>query len=110
MLITDFLCQKTLKGHLGGVYCLARSPEENQFYSGGSDGHLVVWDPLHSDIGKVIAKIEDVIFSIHVDLISGDIYVGTKSGFHFKVNPNENPSARKMVFHQSSIHSLIKVD
>jgi len=110
MQLSDILLQKTLQGHVGGVYCLAHSLGENQFYSGGSDGHLVTWNPLHSNTGKVIAKMEDAVFSIHADLTSGNIYVGTKSGFLFKVNPDENPSARKMVFHQSSIYSLLKVE
>ncbi|MBK9270827.1 MAG: hypothetical protein IPM48_04460 [Saprospiraceae bacterium] len=109
MKLSSLMLQQTLTGHLGGVYCLVDGMRDGCFYSAGSDGHIVEWNPKQSSHGKALATTEDAIFAMSVDPESSKIYAGTKSGFLFVIQFGENASPRKMVFHQSSIHSLLKI-
>jgi len=55
----------TFSGHRDCVYALCRGPKENEFFSAGADGAVVLWNVDDTEKGKMIVQVPSSIYAIH---------------------------------------------
>lgn len=55
----------SLDGHKDCVYTLEKGEDANIFYSAGGDGMVVEWDLKKPELGKLIAKMKNSVYSLH---------------------------------------------
>jgi len=93
---------RQLSGHRQGLYGLA-GKDHGSFYSCGGDGLLVQWWPLESDQGKLIANLDEPVYSMAFDTGIG-VLCGTQSGILVVLDPDFN--ARKLEKHKGGIFHI----
>ncbi len=54
-----------LKGHHSGIYALAATGQEGQFFSAGGDGMAILWDVNHPDEGQLVARFPNPVYTLH---------------------------------------------
>ena len=55
----------TFSGHKDCVYALCEGPSENEFFSSGADGWLVLWNVDEPEQGKLIARMPSSVYALH---------------------------------------------
>jgi len=70
-----------ISGHRDAIYTLQAGKAEAQFFSGGGDGMVVLWDLRNPDNGEMVAKLPNSIYALHYMpdpdiLIAGHNYEG----------------------------------
>ncbi len=70
-----------ISGHRDAIYTLQAGKAEAQFFSGGGDGMVVLWDLRNPDKGEMVAKLPNSIYALHYMpdsdiLIAGHNYEG----------------------------------
>lgn len=74
----------TYKGHNDSVYTLHKSTDKSLFYSGSGDGMVVRWDLKNPDNGKLIAKLTNSIYALHLLGEANILAIGHNyEGVHF---------------------------
>lgn len=99
--------ERKLHGHKGSIYSLCYDFSHKEVLSGGGDGWIVSW-PSDQPDGKVIADVNDQIYSLYQMPDNGGIVAGTLSGDLFFVDPGTMNPARRKVYHQKGIYDLIE--
>ena len=71
----------TYTGHKDAVYCIEQGVHHHEFYSAGGDGMVIQWDLQNFENGRMIAKVPNSIYALHVVkhknlLIVGQNYEG----------------------------------
>ena len=77
----DVLKRNTLTGHKDCVYTIEKSIVPGHFFSSGGDGLVVEWDLDKPESGRVLAKVQNSVYSLCLDeknkcLILGQNYEG----------------------------------
>jgi len=74
---------KTLTGHNGAVYPISLGLTEDVFYSSGNDGMIVEWKLDGSEDGRMIAKVNNSVYSMLTVMETGHLIVGHNyNGIH----------------------------
>jgi WD40 repeat protein len=77
----EVIKRHTLRGHNDCVYTLARSGNDNLFFSGAGDGMVVAWNLSDPENGELIAKLPNSVYALHHHapsnfLVAGHNYEG----------------------------------
>ncbi len=74
----------TLTGHKDCIYNLIKNPNNTQFYSADGTGMVAVWDLENAEIGKLLAKVPNSVYSMAFWENENILIVGQNfSGIHF---------------------------
>lgn len=76
----------TFGGHQGPLYAMALNSSTKKLYTAGSDGLIVEWDLEKPDLGKVIARAEQSIYSMLIDSKTNSLYIGLNLKGFLKIN------------------------
>ena len=106
-----------LAGHEAAVYALA--PFGDGVLSGGGEGYVVYWPlggaPDAVPAGRVVARVDDRVFCLHVDEAAARLWVGTLSGDVYCVGlaggRGEGAAAaapRRWRFHRDGVFALAR--
>ncbi len=93
-----------LSGHTGSVYALA-SDGQKRCFSGGSDRLIAEWNLEKPEEGLVLAKVNDIVYSI-LPLNSQHMLVGQASGGIHVINLETRQEERLLQYHKSGIFNL----
>ena len=66
----------TLTGHNDAIYALAEWKSKEYFYTGAADGLVVEWDLNHPKDGKLLAKLPNSVYALHVDAERNWLFIG----------------------------------
>jgi len=73
----------SLTGHNDAIYALAESEGTEFFYTGAADGMVVEWDLMQPSDGKLIARLKNSVYSLHVDTTRNWLFIGQNNeGIH----------------------------
>jgi WD40 repeat protein len=97
-----------LSGHSGSVYALACSGV-NTCFSGGGDRVVAEWDLEHPDEGTLMAKVNDIVYSI-LPLSNQKMLVGQASGGIHVIDLATRKEERLLQYHKSGVFSLCYSD
>lgn len=73
----------TLSGHKDCIYALERSPEKHTFFSAGGDGIVARWNLDNPEIGDLIAKVPNSVYSLCCEAANNTLLIGQNfEGLH----------------------------
>ena len=73
----------SLSGHNDAIYALAEDMGKEFFYTGAADGMVVEWDMNHPKDGKLLARLENSVYALHVDSTRNWLFIGhNNEGIH----------------------------
>ena len=98
-----------LTGHKGSIYALLMDPDGRHFYSAGGDGWIAHWPVTGAVDGKLVAEVDDQIFSITLLARSKLLVAGTMSGNLYFIQPGSPSKTRNMTFHQKAVFDTMEV-
>lgn len=93
-----------LSGHTGSVYALA-SDGQKRCFTGGGDRLIAEWDLEKPEEGLVLAKANDIVYSI-LPLNNQHMLVGQASGGIHVINLETRQEERLLQYHKSGIFNL----
>ncbi|MDH3243482.1 MAG: WD40 repeat domain-containing protein [Saprospiraceae bacterium] len=94
-----------LTGHKGSIYCLTPDQDSAHFFSAGGDGWIARW-PLEKGVdGKLIAEVDDQIFSL-LQLPSSHLLAGTMSGNLYFIDPEQPAGTRNISYHRKGVFNI----
>jgi len=97
----------TCTGHNGALYALAQGQSPRHFLSAGSDGWLVEWHLDDPEMGKLVASVENQVFSL-TDLPDANrLVAGNMNGGMHWVNRANPEQTRNLQFHQKGVYALV---
>lgn len=99
-----------LLGHEAAIYALSPYQSHNQFLSAAGDGWIVAWDLDNLPHGKLIAKVEDNIFTLCYIKEKHIVIVGTMNGYVIWINLSNNQILHKSLAHSKGVYSIYKDD
>lgn len=97
----------TCTGHNGALYALAKGQSPRHFLSAGSDGWLVEWHLDEPEMGKLVASVENQVFSLTHLPDSNRLVAGNMNGGMHWVNRAEPERTRNLQFHQKGVYALV---
>ena len=90
-------------GHRDSVYHLAHSLKDRHFLSVGGDGLLVEWNIDIPDLGHSLAKVNNSIYAMAVDMERGEIWLGHNyEGLHV-IDYNEKKEVASIALNKTAI-------
>ena len=69
-----------LTGHNAAIFSIIPGKDDQHFFSGAGDGWVVEWDQENPDLGKLAAKVDTQIFSMHYLKAQNVVVVGNMNG------------------------------
>ncbi|MBI5915236.1 MAG: WD40 repeat domain-containing protein [Bacteroidetes bacterium] len=98
-----------LTGHNAAIFALAEGPDERQFFSGAGDGWVVQWDLDNPDLGKLVAKVEQQVFSLcflkkQNALVAGDM----NGGIHW-IDVANPENTKNIAHHQRGVFDILAI-
>jgi len=67
-------------GHNGPIYSLSHAILPNEFYSGGNDGYVVLWNIESKRDGKLLVQVNRPVYSLCLDRANSLLFCGAASG------------------------------
>lgn len=67
-------------GHNGPIYSLCTAIKPKQFYSGGNDGYVVLWDTESKGDGKLLVQVNRPVYALCLDVQRNLLFCGAASG------------------------------
>ncbi len=67
-------------GHNGPIYSLCLAINTNEFYSGGNDGYVVLWNKETKGDGKLLVQVNRPVYSLCFDKANSLLFCGAASG------------------------------
>lgn len=96
-----------LAGHSGSVYALLPFAASG-LYSGGGDRLVAQWDLLYPEDGLMLAKTNDIIYSLNL-LNEGQLLVGQAAGGIHVIDTVTRKEERLLQYHRSGIFHIMHV-
>ncbi|MEN0005927.1 MAG: WD40 repeat domain-containing protein [Bacteroidota bacterium] len=98
-----------LTGHNAAIFSLSPDTDPRYFYSAAGDGWIVHWDMEAPELGKLVAKVEQQVFSVlHLPqeqlLVAGNM----NGGVHW-VDPTAPAQQRNIAHHEKGVFDLIQI-
>lgn len=97
-----------LLGHKAAIYALSPYQSPSQFLSAAGDGWIVAWDLDNLPNGKLIATVEDNIFSLLYVKEKHIVIVGTMNGYVIWINLENNAILHKSLAHSKGVYAIYK--
>ena len=73
----------SLTGHNDAIYALAENKQKEFFYTGAADGMVVEWNLDRPKDGKLLARLDNSVYSLHVDSTRNWLIIGhNNEGIH----------------------------
>ena len=95
-------------GHNGAIFALSHYHAPHTFLSGAGDGWIVGWDTQQPDMGKLLARVSEQIFSLLYLPETHEVVAGNMNGGLHWV-PLDNPDATKNIaVHTKGLFALLK--
>lgn len=101
---------RTLTGHPGSIYALVQGFEPWQIFTAGGDGWVVAWDLRDPDPGRLIARVEDQIFTMVIDPQTHALVVGGMGGGIYWIDPQTCKLLHSRHAHPKGLYSLAYQD
>ncbi len=98
-----------LKGHNGSIFALTRHDSDRYFLSGAGDGWVVRWDLDNPDPGKLVAKVETQIFSLHYLASENKVVVGNMNGGVHWVDLERPDDTINIAHHQKGVFAIMEL-
>lgn len=95
------------EGHQQSVYSVCAGDGSN-FFSAGSDGKIVHWNPENLNNGELWAQVPEAIFSMAYSKVDQMVFAGGKSGKLYILKKGSN--ARVVQIHSQSIFGISVVN
>ncbi len=96
----------TLSGHKDCIYALERSPNEQAFFSAGGDGIVARWNLAQPEIGDLIAKVPNSIYSLCCEVTKNTLLIGQNfEGLH-RIDLVEKKELQSVKITQSYIFDI----
>lgn len=108
-----FIRKSSGTGHQGALYALALSHKAGCFLSAGGDGWITEWQIADTETGRVVAQVNDKIFSLCVPPAEWPeplILAGTMSGGLHWINRDEPALTRNIQHHPKGIFDILWLD
>jgi WD40 repeat protein len=103
--------QKTASytGHRDCIYALELGAEPEVFYTSGGDGMVVRWDTRQPDQGELIAKVENSVYALVLDVASPLLYIAHNyRGVHV-VDVQSKKEVASTAITTAAIYSMVLV-
>lgn len=98
-----------LRGHNSAIYALSPYKDEGSFLSAAGDGWIVEWTVEDPENGRLIAKTNSNIFSMHYSKADHRVTVGDIMGDLHVVFPEESDKAKKITYHKKGVFGIISL-
>ncbi|MFT5167601.1 MAG: WD40 repeat protein [Saprospiraceae bacterium] len=98
-----------LTGHKAGVFALSDDNEAKYFLSGAGEGWIVRWDLENPDLGKVIAKAENNIYSLCHLPDSGLVIAGNMIGGVHWIDLTDSDQSKNIQHHQKGVYDIQRI-
>ncbi|MEM1322891.1 MAG: WD40 repeat domain-containing protein [Bacteroidota bacterium] len=98
-----------LRGHKAAIYTLF-AKDERHFLSGAGDGWVVEWDLDNPDPGRLIAKVDSNIFSLHYLADTAQLAVGNMNGGLHWVNLADIENPHNIAHHRKGLFSMLELN
>jgi WD40 repeat protein len=95
-----------LTGHNAAIFALAPGEEERYFLSSAGDGWIVQWDFENPDPGRLLAKVDTQVFSIHFLKSSNRVVAGNMNGGVHWVDLNQPHNTKNIAHHQKGVFDI----
>ncbi len=93
-------------GHNGPIYSLCHALKQNEVYSGGNDGFVVLWNLEHEGDGRLLVKVNRPVYSLMLDHEHGLLYCGTASGNLHVIDLLAEKEIRNIEAHTNGIYDI----
>lgn len=97
----------TLTGHPGSIYTVVQGFEPWQIFTAGGDGWVVAWDLRNPDPGRLVAKVEDQLFTMVIDPQTNALVVGGMGGGIYWIDPLSSKLLHRQHAHPKGMYSLV---
>ena len=98
------------RGHRGSIYGLTPGIDKEIFYTAGGDGWIVEWNLANPDNGKLVAKTDSQLFSMHCLAQQETFIAGNMNGGLHWINP-KNPSVNKdILVHKKGVFGFLETN
>ena len=102
----EVLKKGVFPGHKGSVYTIERSFEKNKFVTAGGDGIIAEWDFDNTEVGKPLAMVNKVVYSIKLDISTGRLFAGQAEGGIHVIDLHKNKETRLLQYHNAPIFNM----
>ena len=99
---------KQYTGHRAAIYALEASPDPHRFLSGGGDGWIVEWDVRTPEEGKLIASIENRVFSLLQIPAQNLMLAGNMDGGIHWITLDAPEQTRLLAHHKRGVFGLLQ--
>lgn len=93
-------------GHTGSVYALSAAAVADEFYSGGSDKLIAQWNTNQPSEGKLLARTNDIIYSLLNINEKGLLLAGQAAGGIHVINTVTNAEERLLQYHEAPVFDM----
>lgn len=108
MRYNPFSLTQTLSGHKGAIYGVSQFFGDERFFTCGGDGWIVEWNISNPDPGKLIAHIENQVFTILVLEKEGSFVAGNMNGGIYWIDPGKESSFRLVTHHRKGVFDFYR--
>ena len=93
-------------GHNGPIYSLCTAINPKQFYSGGNDGYVVLWDTETKGDGKLLVQVNRPVYALCLDAQRNLLFCGAASGNLHVVDLTAGKEIRNIEAHSLGIFDI----
>jgi WD40 repeat protein len=93
-------------GHNGPIYSLCTAINPKQFYSGGNDGYVVLWDTETKGDGKLLVQVNRPVYALCLDAQRNLLFCGAASGNLHVVDLTAGKEIRNIEAHTLGIFDI----
>jgi WD repeat-containing protein 61 len=93
-------------GHTAAIYALALDSAKELIYTGGGDGMLIEWDWRQEGKGRLVAKVNEPIYSLGFESKQEFLWIGTASGKVHVIDLKAKLELKVFESHQNGVYDL----
>lgn len=97
-------------GHKDAIYTLVYHKKDKYAISAGADGMVVQWDIYGDGNGKLLANVENTIYSMHLDESENELLLVTRSGELIQIDLLKKNTPKRVIMSKSPIFSILKTE
>lgn len=97
-----------LTGHNAAIYALVPGTDARHFLTGAGEGWVADWDLENPDNGRLLAKVEDQIFSVCLLRSGQKLVVGNMQGGIHWIDLDRPDRTRNLTHHKQGVYSIVE--
>ena len=98
-----------LTGHNASIFSVTGSPDPAFFLSGGGDGWIVQWDLRDPDPGRLLARVQHQIFSLHMLSNRPLVVAGDMNGGVHWVDLEQPENNKDLAHHRKGVFGIREI-